>query len=607
MPQYHHSMPFGAELRADGQVRFRLWAPAATEVALCLEQDGSTAELPMTALPHGWFECLSERAQAGSRYRFRLDDGMRVPDPASRFNPDDVHGASEVIDPSAYAWMDDAWQGRCWEETVIYELHVGAFSPEGTYAGVQRRLDYLVDLGVTAIELMPVADFPGAHNWGYDGALLYAPDHCYGRPEELKALVQSAHAKGLMVFLDVVYNHFGPEGNYLHLYAPQFFSQRHHTPWGAAINFDDTGSRTVRDFFIHNALYWLEEYRFDGLRLDAVHSILDDCRPDILEELAHAVRQGPGRQRHIHLILENDHNDSRYLEPKQTYNAQWNDDIHHALHVLTTGEADGYYADYSPQPIQHLVRCLGEGFAYQGEPSAYRHGQLRGTPSGHLSPLAFVSMLQSHDQVGNRAFGERIGSLAEPRALRAATALLLLAPAPPLLFMGEEFAAATPFLYFCDLGHEFAAAVMEGRRREFACAQDFADPAQRERLPDPAAPASFIRSRLDWNCLEQPAHQAWLSFYQALLKIRRTQLVPRLPGIRGGQVQARLLRQHAVAAQWRLGDGYRLQLLANLGQAPVPYLARPVGELLFASEQDLESRLATGILPPWSTAWYLAQ
>lgn len=607
MPQFRHAMPFGAELRADGQVRFRLWAPAAAGVALCLEQDGTAAELPMTALRHGWFECVTDRAQAGSRYRFRLDDGMRVPDPASRFNPDDVHGASEVIDPGAYAWMDSAWQGRCWEETVLYELHVGAFSTEGTYAGVQRRLDYLVDLGVTAIELMPLADFPGAHNWGYDGALLYAPDHRYGRPEELKALVQSAHAKGLMVFLDVVYNHFGPEGNYLHLYAPQFFSERHHTPWGAAINFDDADSRTVRDFFIHNALYWLEEYRFDGLRLDAVHSILDDCRPDILEELADAVRQGPGRERHIHLVLENDHNDARYLERPQTYNAQWNDDIHHALHVLITGEGDGYYGDYNPQPMRHLMRCLSEGFAYQGEPSAYRHGQLRGTPSGHLPPVAFVSMLQSHDQVGNRAWGERIVSLAEPLALRAAIALLLLAPAPPLLFMGEEYGAVTPFLYFCDLGPEFAAAVLEGRRREFARAVNFADPAELERLPDPNAPASFIRSRLDWSCLEAPSHQAWRLFYQTLLSLRRMQVVPRLPGIRGGQVQARLLAERAVAAQWQLGDGSRLQVLANLGQAAVPDLPRPVGELLFASEPELASRLDAGILPPWSTAWYLAQ
>lgn len=600
-------MPFGAEMLADGRIRFRLWAPAATEVALCLEQaDGEDIVLPMDAEPGGWFGLVTGEACAGSRYRFRLDNGMRVPDPASRFNPADVHGPSEVVDPGAFRWQDDAWCGRPWEEAAIYELHVGTFSPQGTYAGVMERLDYLADLGATAIELMPLADFPGTRNWGYDGALPFAPDHRYGRPEELKALVQGAHAKGLMVFLDVVYNHFGPEGNYLHLYAPQFFTERHHTPWGAAINFDGPDSRTVRDFFIHNALYWLVEFQFDGLRLDAVHCIPDDTRPDILDELAAAVHRGPGRERQVHLVLENDRNSARYLErgadlTASRYRAQWNDDIHHALHVLLTGEADGYYGDYSDQPMHRLARCLTEGFAYQGEPSAYRQGEPRGTPSRHLPPTAFVSMLQNHDQVGNRAFGERLVALAEPDALRAAIATVLLAPSPPLLFMGEEFGAATPFLFFCDFGGKLAVAVTAGRRREFARFAQFADHAARERIPDPNAPASFMRSRLDWACLELAPHSAWHAFYRHLLAIRRERIVPRLHGMQGGKAHAEVTAERAIAASWVLGDGSRLRLLANFGDNAVPGIERPAGELLFASAKAS----ASNSLPPWSAAWYL--
>ncbi|HSO06493.1 MAG TPA: alpha-amylase family glycosyl hydrolase, partial [Pelomicrobium sp.] len=307
-----HAMPFGAELRPGGTARFRLWAPSARSVELVLVRDGAAETLPMQRLEDGWCERVAPAA-AGARYRFRIDGELEVPDPASRCNPDDVHGASELVDPAGYDWADGDWRGRPWHDTVIYELHVGTFSPEGTFAGVERRLDYLRELGATAIELMPVADFPGRRNWGYDGVLPYAPDGAYGRPEDLKRLIDAAHSRNLMVFIDVVYNHFGPEGNYLHTYAKPFFTERHPTPWGAGINFDDARSRAVRDFFIHNALYWLEEYHADGLRLDAVHAIADDSAPDILEELAAAVRAGPGRDRHVHLVLENDKNQARYL------------------------------------------------------------------------------------------------------------------------------------------------------------------------------------------------------------------------------------------------------------------------------------------------------
>jgi maltooligosyltrehalose trehalohydrolase len=404
---HHHAMPFGCTPLPEGGVRFCLWAPGAEDVELCLfSKSREPIFSAMKAISGGWFQQENMSAAAGDLYQFRVNGNFLVPDPASRFQPDDIYGPSQIISAQGFDWQDSSWQGRPWEEVILYELHVGTFSPEGTFAGVETRLDYLVDLGITAIELMPVADFPGKFNWGYDGVLLFAPDSVYGHPDDLKRLVCSAHQKGLMVFLDVVYNHFGPEGNYLHVYAREaFFQQDLHTPWGAAINFSRAGSRTVRDFFIHNALYWLEEFQLDGLRFDAVHGIHDDSHPHILEEIAQAVAKGPGRERHIHLVLENDGNEARYLQRNRQgapmyYTAQWNDDIHHALHVLITGEEEGYYRDYVGTPAYHLGRCLTEGFAYQGEPSRYRNGRPRGESSRMLPPTAFVSFLQNHDQVG---------------------------------------------------------------------------------------------------------------------------------------------------------------------------------------------------------------
>src|SRR6202167_571226 len=394
-----HSMPFGAECEDDGSVRFRLWAPAARQVELSLA--GDSKRIGLDRRNNDWFELNTMEAKPGSQYYFRIDDAHEVPDPASRFHPQDVQGPSEVVAPHAFEWHDHAWRGRPWEEAVIYELHVGAFTASGTFSAACERLDYLAELGITAIELMPVADFPGKRNWGYDGVLPFAPDSAYGRPEDLKALIQSAHDRGLMVFLDVVYNHFGPEGNYLNSYAPQFFTDRHKTPWGDAINFDGFESRTVRDFFINNALYWLTEYQVDGLRLDAVHAIIDDSTPHILTELADAVRSSVEPDRHVHLILENDYNQARYLQrtercPVQGYNAQWNDDIHHALHVLIIGERDGYYVDYSERPLDQLGRCLSQGFAYQGESSLHRNGEYRGEPPAGGPLTDFISFLQNH-------------------------------------------------------------------------------------------------------------------------------------------------------------------------------------------------------------------
>ncbi len=593
-------MPFGTRLTPDG-VQFRLWAPGCERVGLCIAGVPHEPVLSMIARGDGWFELSVPDAGVGTRYQFEVNAGLRVPDPVSRFNPDDVHGASEVIDPAGYDWHDAAWRGRPWEEAVVYELHVGTFSPEGSFAGVAKRLDYLVELGVTAIELMPVADFPGARNWGYDGVLLFAPDSRYGRPEDLKALIDAAHAKGLMVLLDVVYNHFGPEGNYLHVYARRFFTERHHTLWGAAINFDGADSRPVREFFIHNALYWLTEYHFDGLRLDAVHAIIDDSAPHILTELATRVHAAIGPERRVHLVLENDANEAHYLGAGR-YAAQWNDDIHHALHVLAAGEADGYYADYADAPARHLGRCLTEGFAYQGEASAYRDRAARGEPSAHLSPQAFVSFLQNHDQVGNRAFGERISQLAPAPAVRAAAAVYLLAPAIPLLFMGEEFAATTPFQFFCDFGGELREAVTAGRRREFCRFARFADTATQATIPDPNQPSTFADSKLDWASLGDPERMDWLRYYRELLRLRREIVVPRLRGMAGHAGAFEAFSHGGLRVEWRLGDGSTLRLLANLSGAAIG-AAAPPGETVFA----LSMAAGQGVLAPWSVLWTLEE
>jgi maltooligosyltrehalose trehalohydrolase len=604
-----YSMPFGAEVREDGSVRFRLWAPEAHRVELWLE-NAEQEHFPLAQREQGWFEVVTCRAGAGTRYRFRVDDEVPVPDPASRFQPCDVHGPSEVVDSRAFEWQDDRWRGRPWEEAVIYELHVGAFTPEGTFRAVEQKLDYLCELGVSAVELMPVADFPGARNWGYDGVLLYAPDSSYGRPEDLKRLVQAAHARALMIFLDVVYNHFGPDGNYLRVYAPQFFTNRHSTPWGDGINFDGPGSRVVRDFFIHNALYWLKEYRFDGLRLDATHAIVDDSAPDIVTELAQTVRARFDRERFIHLILENADNAAHYLhrDPKRhvsLYDAQWNDDIHHALHVLVTGESDGYYADYSRRPVCQLCRCLAKGFAFQGEYSEY-HDTKRGEPSTGLPPSAFVSFLQNHDQVGNRAFGERVLKLASSAAVKAAMEILLLAPSPPLLFMGEEFAVASPFLFFSDFQGDLASTVTAGRRNEFARFAKFESSAMRNQIPDPNAEQTFLRSKLDWQSLAREPHVGWLQLYQKLLTIRQRTIFPCLKDISEARVQFCDSETCSFAIAWIFGDRARLHLRANLSSEPVRMLNQESGCRIYCSAQAAPA-IEQGRLPAWSVVWSLEQ
>ncbi len=586
--RFHRTLPFGADLIGPGLTRFVLFAPA--QQAVSLELDGGDA-FPMTLRSDGTF-AVEVPCGAGTRYRYQLDNGLAVPDPASRAQSMDVHDWSRVIDPAAYPWRTP-WRGRPWHEAVLYELHAGLL---GGFRGVEKELPHLAALGVTAIELMPVNDFPGRRNWGYDGVLPYAPDAAYGSPDDLKALVDAAHAHGLMIFLDVVYNHFGPDGNYLNSYAPQFFRDDLKTPWGSAIDFRRP---EVRQFFTENAIYWLMEYRFDGLRFDAVHAISES---DWLDEMAHAVRTTVEPGRHVHLVLENEANAAAHL--RGDFDAQWNDDVHHVLHAMLTGEHEGYYEDFARDGAVKLARALAEGFVFQGEPSMHREGQGRGTPSGDLPPSAFVTFLQNHDQIGNRAFGERLTVLSSPKAIEAAIAVQLLAPQIPLIFMGEEDASKTPFCFFTDHHGELADAVREGRRREFARFPDFADPSRREKIPDPNDVATFEHS-IPQPDPERAAERR--AYYRQLLAIRAAHIVPRLPGAKS--IGATAAGTAAVLARWRLGDGAVLTLACNLGMTETAtdsdLLARDHGAVLFESEAGAAQRARSGTIPALTTIAFL--
>jgi maltooligosyltrehalose trehalohydrolase len=573
----------------NGGVRFRLWAPSQASVELLLDD----APRQMAPAADGFFELFVEGAGAGARYRFRLSGGAVVPDPASRFQPRDADGPSEIIDHDSYVWREN-WRGLSWSDAVLYELHVGAFTAAGDFHAAADRLGHLAQLGVTAIEVMPVGDFHGKWNWGYDGVLPYAPDSSYGRPEDFKAFVEAAHALGIAVLLDVVYNHFGPADNYLSLYAPDFFTERHKTPWGPAINFDGPRSQPVRDFFIDNARYWIEEFHLDGLRLDAVHAIQDDSARHVLRELAETVRAGAARP--VHLLLENEENDPAWLtrQGRQPilYTAQWNDDLHHVLHVAATREGFGYYADYLDN-TELLGRALAEGFAFQGQTMAFR-GAARGGPSGRLPPETFVAFIQNHDQVGNRALGERISTLSAPQAARALSAVCLLLPQTPMIFMGEEWGARQPFLFFCDFEGALADAVRDGRRAEFARFPAFSDSAQRALIPDPLARSTFEASKLDWNGVDQDH----LARYRALLDARRRWVRPMLPDIAiGGEASA--LGEGAVRIRWRANER-RLVLDANLSDQPVEY--PDARGQIFWSEGE-----AGRVLGSWSIRWSIEE
>ena len=561
-------LTYGAHLHG-AEAEFRVWAPRCEEVRL--EVVGRRAST-MRRETDGTF-ALTLPAAAGDRYFYRIGD-MRVPDPVSRFLPEGVHGPTEVVDPAAFRWSDEAWRGLKLRDLIVYELHVGTFSPEGTFEGVIGRFEYLKQLGITALEVMPVAAFPGARNWGYDGVSPYAVQASYGGPEGLRRLVDAAHAAGLGVILDVVYNHLGPEGNYLRLFGP-YFTDKHKTPWGEAVNYDQAGSEGVRRYVVENALYWLREYHLDGLRLDAVQTIQDDSPRHILAEIAEAV-QAQARElgRPALVIAETDANDPKLVRPRpQGYglDAVWSDDFHHAVHSVLTGEDKGYYKDFGSK--EQIVRALNEGFVFQGE-----HFKFWNAPRGHLPgdmPLpAHVICIQNHDQVGNRAKGERLSELVPRGARKLAAALLLLAPETPLLFMGQEYDEEAPFQFFTDFGDpKLQEAVRNGRRSEF---KDFAW----DEVPDPQAAGTFEDSRLKWPVVsgQWPEKREMLDWYRRLIELRKQHIVSAERTCRAE------LREGAIVVQVP-ASGPKVLLIAEFpdsGRAAAPDGWREV----LASDQD---------------------
>jgi maltooligosyltrehalose trehalohydrolase len=571
----------GAFLNKDGTTHFALWAPDARSVALELGNEDISHNLYTEG--DGWYKATLDCA-AGTAYRFIINNELHVPDPAARMQLNDVHGWSCVVD-HAYPWKFVTWHGRPWHEAIIYELHVGAL---GGFGKVEEMLPALAELGITAIELMPINEFPGTRNWGYDGVLLFAPESSYGTPEQLKSLVDAAHALNIMVFIDVVYNHFGPDGNYIGQYAKSFFRTDINTAWGDAIDFRQP---QVRDFFCENALMWILDYHIDGLRIDAAHAINDN---NFLIELAQRVRNAVLPSRHVHLILENEDNAASLLT--QGYNAQWNDDGHNVLHHLLTNEHQGYYADFADQPTAKLARCLSDGFVFQGEYTP--RGYLRGEVSNHLPPTSFVLFLQNHDQIGNRAFGERLIQLADPDALKATLGLLFLCPMIPLIFMGEEWGSTQPFLFFTDHHDELAKAVCEGRRKEFASLANFNDEPLRQPISHPNELETFTRSAFNSSQHSTDEHNEWRSFYQQLIALRHQEIIPRLNGaISAGVI---ILAERALVASWRMSDGLILRIYINLSIMPVPVTPSwSKGRLIF-SHQVLSAEYAQGILTPGS-------
>lgn len=549
----------------EGGTEFRVWAPASRSVDVVLYGPDAEAVHPLAREEDGSFSAVIPGAGAGTRYRYRLDGESVFPDPASRSQPDGVHDASEVVDPSPFRWTDEGWGGVPADELVIYEVHVGTATGAGTFDALIERLDEIAALGATAVEPMPIAEFPGHRNWGYDGVCLYAPESSYGGADGFRRFVDAAHARGLAVILDVVYNHLGPEGNYLHaVTGGQYFTDRHHTPWGDAI---DYARRPVREFAIQNALHWAHEYHVDGLRMDATHAILDDSDPHLLQELSERVRASLPEGRHFVLIAEDERNERRVLLPPPEgcgLDGVWADDIHHQLRRHTAGDHEAYFSDYTGS-VDDIVRTLRQGWFYEGQESA-NHGAPRGTPAEGLPPRAFVHCIQNHDQVGNRAFGDRLTESVSLPVYRAASALLLLSPYTPLLWMGQEWAATTPFQYFTDHPEELGKRVTEGRRKEFGKFSAFGDPAVRERIPDPQAPSTFENSRLRWDEAERPPHAGVRTLYRELLALRRTH--PALIRRDRDRFAVAALGEHALALR-RTGEDGRALLLVVSFEGPL--------------------------------------
>jgi maltooligosyltrehalose trehalohydrolase len=557
-------------------VNFRVWAPKATTVEIAIDNTRTS----MRPCKGGWWSTDAPATGGAPEYAFSLDGGPPLPDPRSPWQPQGVHGPSRAVDHQAFAWTDARWQPGPLSAAVLYELHVGTFTPAGTFEAAIARLEHLVALGVTHVELMPVAEFPGGRGWGYDGVDLYAPHHGYGGPEGLKRLVDAAHHQGLAVILDVVYNHLGPAGNYLERFGP-YFTDRHHTPWGQAVNLDGPGSEEVRRFFCDNALMWLRDYHLDGLRLDAVHALIDTSAVHFLEQLAAEVQALEARLgRHLVLIAESDLNDPRVVRPAEIggygLTAQWSDDFHHALHTVLTGECAGYYADFGT--LTALAQALMHAFVYDGRYSHFRDRR-HGRPATGLPGHRFCGYLQNHDQIGNRAQGERSSHLISPGHLKIAAGLVLTAPFVPLLFQGEEWGASTPFQYFTDHEDpELGRAVSEGRRSEFAA---FGWDA--EAVPDPQDPATYVRSRLDWRELACEPHASLLDWHRRLIRLRR-----QFPGLMDGrldQVRVRFDEE----AHWFVLERGPVTVACNLAaQAQaVPLTRERSARILLTSEAEI--------------------
>ncbi|MGP3591904.1 malto-oligosyltrehalose trehalohydrolase [Vagococcus sp. WN89Y] len=565
---------WGAEYIAEDTVRFRLWATGQHAVTLNLAGEKIAMS---SAGEDGWYEAIAKNVAAGTQYSYSLADGTVVPDPASRAQKADVDGPSLVVNPEAYAWQNTHWQGHRWEESVVYELHIGTFTPEGTFRAAIAKLPYLAELGITMLEVMPVAQFGGDRGWGYDGVLLYAPHAAYGSPDEFKAFIDAAHGYGLSVVLDIVLNHFGPQGNYLPLLSPDFFHQQRQTPWGAGIAYDVDAARK---YIVEAPLYWLEEYHLDGLRFDAIDQIKDSAQKHVLIEIAERIRaEVSGRP--IHLTTEDSRN-VIFLHPREKdgaaplYTAEWNDDFHNAVHVFATGETHAYYADFAHQPEKLLARTLTEGFAWQGEFSPHS-GEKRGVDSRGQPPVAFVDFIQNHDQVGNRAQGERLIELAGVGRTKALCAMLLLSPHIPLLFMGEEYGETHPFLFFTDFHGELAQAVREGRAKEF---QGHAGHAEKS-VPDPNARETFERSRLNWAERDSEEGKQWLALTRQLLALRQKHIVPLLATATTQHGQVVKTAPGFVCVRWDFPQGTLSMALniANHSQA-LPELP---GETVFSS------------------------
>lgn len=563
---------WGAEFVAADTVRFRLWASGQSEVTLRL----SAKDIEMTPTGNGWFEVEVAGVKPGEEYQYVLDDGKTVADPASRAQRDDVGGPSLVIDPARYAWQNTGWAGRAWEETVVYELHIGTFTPQGTFRAAIDKLPHLAGLGITMIEVLPLAQFGGRRGWGYDGVLLYAPHAAYGSPEDFKAFVDAAHGYGISVVLDIVLNHFGPEGNYLPLLSPDFFHPERTTPWGAAIAWDVDA---VRRYIVEAPLYWLKEYNLDGLRFDAIDQIEDSQQPHVLIEIAQRIRaEIPLRP--IHLTTEDCRN-VIFLHPRDAdgsaplFTGEWNDDFHNAVHVFATGETHAYYQDFADQPEKGVARALTEGFIYQGQVSP-QSGEARGVDSRGQPPVTFVDFIQNHDQVGNRAQGERLISLAGADRSKVMLAMLLLSPHIPLLFMGEEYGETHPFLFFTDFHGDLARAVREGRAREFAGHAGH----EGESVPDPNSEQTFIASRLDWHKPETPEGQAWMALTRQLLTLRQQYIVPLLARAGGHSGNVVKTAPGFLAVSWTFPQG-TLSMAVNIAATPQPLPDLP-GETIFA-------------------------